>query len=275
MFSTDLANKAEIATRFFKSAIQKNKLFHSYLLCGSNNELKDDLSYQLTKVLNCSHKNENFDPCGTCSNCIWISSKTHPETPIILEPDLEKSKKGVILTKQVQALLSKLQSKSKFYRVVIIKKSEVDFLPAESANSLLKTIEEPNPGILFLIYSKDKDLVLPTISSRCQILNLPSSKESHQSQLISSELHNKIFTRQISFFEASQLAKEIHSQYKDINSIMNFLDSLIEKCLELTEKGNQNLLNKKIQLIDNAKNGIKSFCSPQIALEEMLWSFNR
>jgi hypothetical protein len=271
MFAENLKEKATSACYFFESAIKKSKLSHAYLLCGSDDELKDELAIQLTKILNCKEKDENGTPCGHCVNCVWLAEKTHPELPIVLEPDLEKSKRGVILVKQVQNFLSKIQHKSSFYRVVLIKKAESEFLPAESANSLLKTIEEPNSNILFLLYAKDRELVLPTIASRCQTINLPSSFETTDYSS-KEELALQIFTKKLNWFSASKIASQLSD---DENPTVQALDSLVGICLQNCESSHSAVWLKRIDLIEKAKYRLKSFCSAKPVLEELVWSLSQ
>ncbi len=192
----------------------------------------------------------------------------HPELPIILEPDLEKSKKGVILVKQVQELLGKLQYKSGFYRTILIKKSEMEFLPAESANSLLKTIEEPNPNILFLLYANDANAVLPTIVSRCQIIHFPNQVPVANLQAETAEIILQTLSKKnTNWFQISQIAAQIADSP---NSLIDFLDALTENLIE-----QKKAYPASLAYIEKTKNRLKAFCAPKPALEELLWHLSR
>lgn len=277
MFPLALKEQIASACLFFESALKQNRLSHAYLLCGTDSALKDSLAREITKILNCTNVSSSslpgagwVPPCGKCSNCLWIAENTHPELPIVLEPDLEKSKKGVVLVKQVQSLLSKIHNKSQYFRVIIIKKAEMEFLPAESANSLLKTIEEPNPRTLFLLYANDKEQVLPTIESRCQAVNLPSPYL-EMDALKGQELFDELMTKKLNYFEAAQLTSKCIDNYKD-NELIEALDELIAVCLKKSMNESKVLWLAKIQSIEKAKSRIKGFCSPKASLEEMFWS---
>lgn len=54
---------------------------------------------------------------------------------------------------------------------------EADKMLPSSSNALLKAIEEPPPKTLFLLLTKDKDKILPTIRSRCQIVYFPETSK--------------------------------------------------------------------------------------------------
>lgn len=208
--------------------------------------------------------------CKKCRNCLWIEQSTHPELPIILEPDLEKSKKGLVLVKQVQELLGKLKYKSNFFRTILIKKAENDFLPAESANSLLKTIEEPNPNILFLLFAYNSEAVLSTITSRCQIMHFPNLQGQSPDLAIKEkalEVFNSLNNKEINWFEISQIASHVADSE---NSLIHFLDNLTEIFIE-----QKKALRFSLELLEKAKNRIKSFCAPKAVLEELFWNLSR
>jgi DNA polymerase III subunit delta' len=271
MFSVALKKELSSVCSFFEAAIQARKLSHAYLLCGSNSELKDLLALELTQILNCDHKTSAGMPCGKCTNCEWLSQGSHPELPCILEPDYEKSKKGVILVKQVQNLLTKLQNRSSYHRVIIIKRSEIESLPAESANSLLKTIEEPNPKILFLLFAKDVQSVLPTIASRCQVLNLPG-KNTELNLQEANELAEELWKTKLNWFQATQLASKTveNSELR----LVDLLDALNALCLKLFKEQKSSKWLQRMTLIDKTKGRLKAFCSPKPALEELFWSIS-
>lgn len=85
----------------------------------------------------------------------------------VLEPEDGKKSTGI---KQVRELLESLQRSADTARTVII--DSLEDLTAEAANTLLKTLEEPRPGIYFLMLSHQLSGVLPTIRSRARLLRL-------------------------------------------------------------------------------------------------------
>lgn len=85
----------------------------------------------------------------------------------LLAPDDGKKSIGV---KQVQGILEVLRRTADTARVCLI--DSIDDLTEEAANMLLKSLEEPRPGIYFLLVSHQLSRVLPTIRSRCRLLRL-------------------------------------------------------------------------------------------------------
>ncbi len=272
MFSADLKEKAPTLSSFLQAARSKNRLSHAYLLCGNNEVLKEQISFELSKILNCSSPLTSGEPCNQCQNCNWLNQKTHPEVPIVLEPDLEKSKRGIILVAQIGDLLKKLVNKSRFQRVVIIKKAESQFLPQECANSLLKTIEEPSNNLLFLLFARDVESVLPTIVSRCQVLNVPSQASTQN--LINAELAQNLFAQNLSWHSSANLAEKFLTDFE--NKPSEALDELLAYCLQELEKNNKNdYWLSKIELIEKTQTRLKAFCSAKPAMEELFWKLSQ
>lgn len=85
----------------------------------------------------------------------------------VLAPEDGKKSTGI---KQVRELLEVLQRSADTARTVII--DSLEDLTTEAANTLLKTLEEPRPGIYFLMLSHQLSGVLPTIRSRARLLRL-------------------------------------------------------------------------------------------------------
>lgn len=95
----------------------------------------------------------------------------------ILQPDDGKKSIGI---KQVQTLLENLLRTADTARTVIV--DSLEDLTTEAANTLLKTLEEPRPGIFFLLIAHQLSATLPTIRSRCRLVPLQplSAEETRQ-----------------------------------------------------------------------------------------------
>lgn len=263
LFSKELENLIPQQVKHLELVLSSGCLFHGYLFCGQDNHLKDSLSKELSLILNCETNHATLSkPCGSCTNCRWIEKDTHPEVPILLEPNLEESKKGVVLIKQVEALLKKLQHSSKFYRIILIRFAESEFLPAESANALLKIIEEPPPKTIFIFYAQDLEAVISTIKSRVHTIFFPSKLQVNENETLN-ELAEEIFTKNISYYDSVQLSK---------NCNYEILENLKVWCLTKVEQNpnNTNLL-AKVRLIDKALRRLKAFCNKNATLEETIY----
>jgi DNA polymerase III delta' subunit len=103
--------------------------------------------------------------CGQCENCLCFAAGHHPDF-IALNDD---KKVSIDQLREVVACLNLAPNKGK-YRVVLI--DHVESLSDSSANVLLKTLEEPSARVRFLLLASHPRLMLSTIRSRCQALNL-------------------------------------------------------------------------------------------------------
>jgi hypothetical protein len=125
---------------------------------------------------------EKLEPCGECGACgkalrgTWVDFTE-------LAPDESRSLK-------IEEL-RKLRSTLGFgafdgaYRITLIR--EADRLTPQAANALLKTLEEPPPGFVFLLTAADPSLLLPTLVSRCQRIRLQPLDEALLSSLLTPE----------------------------------------------------------------------------------------
>ncbi len=115
------------------------------------------------QVLNCRHKEEN-DACGRCATCIQVARGRYPDL-FRVAPDGSQIK-----LKQVRAIQEFIGFAPMVgdWRMVIIE--EAHRLNREAANALLKTLEEPPPGGLFILLSHRHNLLPETVLSRCLLL---------------------------------------------------------------------------------------------------------
>jgi len=167
--------------------LNKNKLAKSYILTGESHIGKTTFLLEFAKILQCKKKNN----CGTCPDCLLSNKESHPDITIIDDVQFEKDspllntnlklkerKTNMILLEDIQEIKKRLfKTSNSNYNIVVI--SNIERMNTNSANSLLKILEEPpSPKTLFLFSITDEQNILPTISSRCRILNTtPPTKE--------------------------------------------------------------------------------------------------
>ena len=158
-FSEILGQKT--AKRFLKQVMASGKIPHAYLFTGIPGIGKTTTAMAFAMALNCREP-VDFEGCGQCPSCRQFKGKNFPDFISIL-PEGQN-----IRIDQIKELNRKLgfAPVSGGYRVCVI--HQADAMNDESANSFLKTLEEPPPGnILILRVTESLDL-LPTIVSRCQ-----------------------------------------------------------------------------------------------------------
>ena len=141
---------------------REGRLAHAYLIeTNSIPKLEEDLK-ELIKALNCpiAYQKE----CDQCNLCNLIKKNNLPSL-ITIEPIGVTIKKEQIENLKVAFETKPIYSK---YNIYIIKNA--DKLNGSSANAMLKFVEEPTEGIIGFFITSNKDIIIPTIKSRCQSL---------------------------------------------------------------------------------------------------------
>jgi len=173
-----LSDRSSFNLDFLLKALDKGLLANSYIFAGENcDEEKYLVARELNKVLNCETLNragaERIQACGVCQNCAWIEAGTHPKTPLLIESLDYKSIK-IAAIKDLQTTLSQSSS---YFRIIIINPADYEYLNKHSANALLKSIEEPYPRTLYLLFSSSKNSILNTLKSRSHCLQFSAQQE--------------------------------------------------------------------------------------------------
>lgn len=149
--------------------IADGKMPHGILLAGPPDSGKAKFAAGLGAYLLCRGVEK---PCGECGQCNLVSAGTHPD---LLEVTLEDSKQ--IRIDQVREIIhwANQTSQQGGYKICII--NPADKLNIQSANALLKVLEEPPPNTLICLVSDQPTRLLPTLRSRCQRIDLGSPSE--------------------------------------------------------------------------------------------------
>jgi len=149
----------EKAKEMFARALRERTLSHAYLLSGPEGLAKTAFARELAVALVSA-----CGGCGACAECERARRGIHPDLHVVeREGDL-------IRFEQVGPVIADLGLKpfSGSRRVWII--PEVEYLHPAAANKLLKSVEEPPDYVYFLLVTDRLERVLPTIVSRCQLV---------------------------------------------------------------------------------------------------------
>jgi len=135
------------------------------------------LALYMASLLSCLAPNSK--PCGQCSACRKIAQGLHPDVRVINE-EAGSIKIDQIREMQREIALSPFEGHWRIYVLCDFQQATV-----EAANCLLKTLEEPPPKVVLVLTATESEALLPTIVSRCQVLNLrvlPASQVEHALQ---------------------------------------------------------------------------------------------
>ena len=160
-------------------SLKANAMAHAYLIVGPRHVGKGTLAINMAQALNCDGPDV---PCGECRSCRRILEGKHADiTSVGLD---SRTEIGIddIRGLQRSANLPPYEGKCKVFII-----DEAEYLSTEAANSLLKILEEPPQKVVWLLLAAEEELLMPTVVSRCQRLELrPVSSELVQETLIKS-----------------------------------------------------------------------------------------
>lgn len=151
-----------ILYRMLSNAIKNDKLSHAYLFEVNDNSNALDIIYSFVKEIMCP-RDISCDKCNICSR---IDNGNYLDLKVI-NPD------GLIIKKEqmneLQEEFSKvsLESNRKVYII-----NECEKMNLQSANSILKFLEEPVDNIIAILVTNNINKVISTIVSRCQVISL-------------------------------------------------------------------------------------------------------
>ncbi len=188
-----LGHNHAIAT--FMDAAQSGRLHHAWLLTGPRGVGKGLFAREAARRLLAEAAGPPFDLPGlavpaTHPITALVEAESHPDLMVLERSVDEKSgaQARSITIDQVRGL-QRLFSTTGSYserRIVII--DAVDDLERGGANALLKNLEEPPTGSLFLLVSHAPGRLLPTIRSRCRTLRFQPLGDDVMTQVLRAEL---------------------------------------------------------------------------------------
>ncbi len=178
----------------FRRSLAAGRLASTYLFVGPEGVGKCTFALQLAKSVLC----ETADPaelaaCGRCQSCILCDAGTHPDIHFVkTKPDKKnllveqfigdkdhRNQEGFCHEMSLRPLMGQR-------RVGLI--DDADWFTPESANSLLKLLEEPPPGSLLILLGTSRSRQLPTILSRSQIIRFHGLPTGALAELILAQL---------------------------------------------------------------------------------------
>ena len=164
----------ESSKNIFIKSLKKNKLHHAWLIHGPKGVGKATLAWKITKLL--QNGLHNFDQIEEENKLSLISRRIEAlseQSVLLCRRQFDKTKKKFLQEISVNEIRKinhffSLSNTTSKYRIVII--DNINELSISASNALLKLLEEPPLNGIFILICENKRSVLPTIISRCRIL---------------------------------------------------------------------------------------------------------
>ncbi len=160
------------AVDLLRRDLAHDRLKHAYLFTGPDGVGKRTLATELARALLCSAPAASA-PCGQCRNCQLSAKAVHPDlltvAPIVSGKRVRAEKIKIEPIRQLiyDLMLKPIEARRRVARLV-----RFDAANDEAQNALLKTLEEPPANVTLLLTAARADDLLPTIVSRCEVINL-------------------------------------------------------------------------------------------------------
>ncbi len=166
-----------------QNAIELNKVSHAYIINGERNSGKEFIVKVFAMSLQCENR-KNGEPCGECHSCKQALSGNHPDIIFV-----SHEKPNVIGVDDIRGQINgdvaikPYRGPKKIYIM-----NEGEKMTVQAQNALLKTLEEPPEYAVILILTTNVDSLLPTILSRCVILNMKPAKDAQIKEFLMREM---------------------------------------------------------------------------------------
>jgi len=262
VYFNDIIGQHEAKAKLL-SMFADNRIPHALMLTGPEGSGNLPAAFAFIQYVFCTQKKEK-DSCGTCPSCLKISKLTHPDLhlvfPIVKSKEIKTSndllqefrtcflenpyinlndwfnnldaenKQPIIPAEEASSILKKLSytSYEGGYKVMLIWQPET--MNADSANKLLKVLEEPPEQTLFVLVCNHPDRLLSTILSRVQqLLFLKINTEDITTGLVNEFSCNETSAKQAAYLcdgnyrEAQVLLQQNETEYGFLQLFRNFM----------------------------------------------------
>lgn len=160
------------AEKILQQHLKTGDVHHAYLFTGAPGVGRRSLALEFAQAINCANPPAPGEACGVCSICRHIALQQQADLHVVSPDPLG----GMIKVDQIRDLQHSLvlTPYEARYRIALL----LNFhrANANAQNALLKTLEEAPRKVILLLTANSAESLLPTISSRCEILRLrPSS----------------------------------------------------------------------------------------------------
>ncbi len=205
-------------------ALARERLASTFLFVGPPGIGKRAVAEKLAQALLCQEvPARELAPCGTCAACLQVVAHTHPDLTIIDKPadksfiplsmfvgdDAHRMREGLCHDISLKPFMGGR-------KVAII--DDADYLNEESANCLLKTLEEPPPNSVLILIGTSADKQLPTIRSRAQTIRFRPLDTASVAEILQSRglVSDAGLARRLAEFSAGSIERALELADEDL-----------------------------------------------------------
>lgn len=210
------------ASELLYHSLLNERLAHAYLFAGPKGAGKKQMALHLAKSLFCQER--EADACGACVTCRRINAGNHPDV-LFITPDGASIKIDQIRALQKEMAMRAVESRHKVYII-----EHVDKMTTQAANSLLKFLEEPPAGVLAMLLTEHGHAILPTILSRCQIVQFSMLSADAIAKELSADGVLAGMARVASHITANVEEARLLSQSESFAQLRNLVIQLVQEC---------------------------------------------
>lgn len=150
----------ESTTETLSRTIVEKRIAHAYLFTGLRGTGKTTTARIFAAAINCENLGKDGEPCQNCSSCYGVSNGTQGLGVIEYDAASNRSVDGI------RSIIEQTRTASTLSRNKVFIIDEVHALTGDAITAFLKTLEEPPPGVIFILCTTNPEKVLPTIRSR-------------------------------------------------------------------------------------------------------------
>ena len=178
---TDIIGQEQLKEHL-QNAISMNKVSHAYIINGERSSGKEFIARIFAMALQC--EKGGTEPCGECHSCKQAMSNNQPDIIYI-----GHEKPNTIGVEDIRGQINNdigIKPYSSPRKIYIMNEGEK--MTVQAQNALLKTLEEPPEYAVILILTTNVEALLPTILSRCVVLNMKPVPEAKVKKYLMEEL---------------------------------------------------------------------------------------
>lgn len=178
---TDIIGQEQLKEHL-QNAISMNKVSHAYIINGERSSGKEFIAKVFAKTLQC--EKGGTEACDECHSCKQAQSGNQPDIIYI-----SHEKPNTISVEDIRAQINNdivIKPYSSPRKVYIMNEGEK--MTPQAQNALLKTLEEPPEYAVVLILTTNVDSLLPTVLSRCVVLNMKPVPDKKVKEFLMKEL---------------------------------------------------------------------------------------